>query len=162
MTTPARHSIRFASPADIDAVARLLRAMDAYYGDPLLEPDDYAQMVSTTMMDKEGTRFVLGLHQSEPVGLGCFAILRPGQELSGLIFVKDLFVRQGWQGQGLGEALMRFIAGFALAQGISRIDLATGEDNRGAQRLYDRLGGIRQPAVYYNFPLDVIRKLAES
>jgi GNAT superfamily N-acetyltransferase len=114
------------------------------------------------MAEQEGTRFVLCLDQDEPVGLGCFAVLRPGHELKGLIFIKDLFVRAEWQGQGLGSALMRFIAEFAVKTGIGRIDLATGQDNDGAQRLYDRLGGVRQPAVYYNFPQDVIRKIAEG
>jgi GNAT superfamily N-acetyltransferase len=159
---PARHTIRFANPADVDAVAQLLRAMDAYYGDPLPALGNYAAMAAATMTGQEGTRFVLGLHESEPVGLGCFAVLRPGQELKGLIFIKDLFVRAEWQGQGMGSALMRFIADFAVKTGIGRIDLATGQDNEGALKLYDRLGVVRQPAVYYNFPQSVIRKIAQG
>lgn len=162
MTAPAHHTLRFANPTDVDAVALLLRAMDAYYGDPLPALENYAALAQATMREQEGTRFVLCLHQGEPVGLGCFAVLRQGHELKGLIFIKDLFVRAEWQGQGLGSALMRFIADFAVKRGIGRIDLATGRDNEGAQRLYDRLGGVRQPAVYYNFPQDLIRKIAKS
>ncbi len=156
------HGTRFATEADIDAVAQLLRAMDGYYGDPLSAPGDYAAMVAAIMAEKEGTRFVLCFHNGEPAGIGCFAILRPGKGLAGLIFVKDLFVRDGLRGKGLGRALMRFIAEFAISAGIGRIDLAAAQDNEGARKLYERLGGVPAPAVYYNFPQSALRKLAQG
>jgi GNAT superfamily N-acetyltransferase len=161
VTAPARHTTGFAKESDIDAVAELLRAMDAYYGDPLPAPDDYASMVAATMASQEGTRFVLCFRDGEPAGLGCFAVLRPGSDLAGLIFVKDLFVRTELQGRGLGRELMRFIAEFAVTAGIGRIDLATDESNEGARKLYESLGGKLRPAAYYTFSQDVLRDLAK-
>lgn len=162
MTAPARLSTRFADETDIDAVAELLRAMDAYYGDPLPALEDYVAMIARTMAQEEGTRFVLCRHEGKPAGLACFAVLRPGQELSGLLFVKDLFVRDGLRSRGLGRELMRFIADFAVSAGIGRVDLATAQDNHGARKLYERLGGVLATAVYYSFPKSALRKLTES
>ena len=88
--------------------------------------------------------------------------MRPGQELSGLIFVKDLFVRDGLRSQGLGRELMRFIADFAVSRGIGRVDLATAHDNDRARKLYERLGGVLAPAVYYSFPQSALRRLLDS
>ncbi len=138
--------------------------MDMYYrpGETLPEPEAYAAMAAATIRTQEGTRFVLCFVDDEPAGLGCFAVLRPGRDLNGLIFVKDLFVRAERRGQGLGRAMMRFIAGFALEQGIGRIDLATDVANDGARKLYAELGGLVRPAVYFSFPESALKKMAQS
>lgn len=109
--------------------------MDAYYrpGEVLPALEAYAAMAEATIKTQEGTRFVLCFLNDEPAGLGCFTVLRPGRDLKGLIFVKDLFVCAEKRGQGLGRALMRFIAGLALEHGISRFDLATDVANEGAR-----------------------------
>lgn len=137
--------------------------MDQHYrpGEALPVPEAYAAMAETAIRTREGTRFVLCFADDEPAGLGCFTVLRPGRDLKGLIFVKDLFVRAERRGQGLGRAMMRFIAGFALEQGISRIDLATDVANESARKLYEELGGVVRPAVYFSFPESALRDLAK-
>lgn len=161
MADPPQYTIRFADKTDVNAVAELLAAMDAYY-DELSDDADYAAMVAQTIATREGTRFVLCLSERNPVGLAGFAILRPGRDLKGLLFVKDLFVRTEWRGKGVGRDLMRFLADFAITQGIDRIDLATDVGNDGARRLYQSLGGIVRPAaVYFTFPESALRKMTE-
>lgn len=137
--------------------------MDAYYrpGEVLPAPEAYAAMAEATIKTQEGTRFVLCFASDEPAGLGCFAVLRPGRDLKGLIFVKDLFVRAEMRGKGLGRAMMQFIAEFALAHGIGRIDLATDIANEGARGLYEALGGVVRPAVYFSFPESALEELAK-
>lgn len=161
MAVPAQTLIRFADQTDIETVAHLIWAMEMYYEEALPAGSAYADMVASTLATQEGTRFVLCFCDGEAVGIACIAILRPGPSLSGLIFVKDLFVRAEWRGRGLARALMRFLAGFACDQGIGRIDLATAQDNEGARKLYERLGGELGPAVYYTFSPSVLRKMAE-
>lgn len=138
--------------------------MDEHYrpSEALPAPATYAAIAEATIRTQEGTRFVLCFADGRPAGLACLAVLRPGRDLKGLIFVKDLFVRAELRSRGLGRAMMRFIAEFALGQGIGRIDLAAGEDNPGARRLYEELGGLVRPAVYFNFPEDALRRLATS
>lgn len=136
--------------------------MDAHYrpGEALPAPSDYAAMAEATIRTQEGTRFVVCYEGDESAGLGCFAVLRPGRDLKGLIFIKDLYVRAAMRGRGHGRAMMGFIAGFALEQGIARIDLATDIANDGARRLYEALGGVMRPAVYFSFPESALKTLA--
>lgn len=137
--------------------------MDEFYrpGEKLPAPADYAALAEATIGTREGTRFVICFEGEEPAGLGCFAVLRPGRDLKGLIFVKDLYVRAEMRSRGLGRAMMRFIADFALAQGIGRVDLATDVANEGARKLYAELGGQVRPAVYFSFPESALRALAK-
>src|SRR5262245_48299336 len=128
--------------------------MDAHYhpGAALADDDQYAGMIDRTIRTREGTRFVLGFLAGKPAGLACFAIIRPGRERKGLVFVKDLFVHAEHRGKGLGRTMMSFLASFTLEQGLGRIELATDPANEDAQRLYSDLGGIRRPAVHFTFP----------
>ena len=152
MTMP---EIRLAGPEDAAAVAGLLHAMDAHYGlDVAADLGEALAMVMRTITTGEGTRFVLALAESRPVGLACFVVLRPGRRLAGLVFIKELFVIEGARGRGIGTALFRWLASYARENGIARIDLTTERVNVGAQRLYERIGGIRQDKVFYRFDLE--------
>jgi GNAT superfamily N-acetyltransferase len=162
MTENEAPQMRFATRADAPAVAKLLREMDTHYrlGESLPQPAEYEASVARTLETREGTRFALCLLAGVPQGVACIGVLRPGRDLKGLVFVKDVFVREEAQGQGLGTELMRFIAAFALAEGIGRIDLTTPVSNRGAQRLYAELGGLVQEKVCFTFPAESLRRLA--
>jgi len=157
------HVIRFAAEPDAALVADVIRAMDRHYRpDAVLRPlEEYRAMAETTIAEREGMRFAICLSPGgTAVGVACVAVLRPGRDLLGLLYVKDLFVREEARGDGFGSALMRFLAAFCLDHGIGRIDLGTDRANDGAQRLYDALGGARQDKVAFTFPADVLKRLA--
>jgi GNAT superfamily N-acetyltransferase len=147
--------IRLADPEDADDVAALVRAVDLHYVGPEaaqpLEPTK--GMVEQSMRGSEGTRYAVAYREGQPVGLACFAVLRPGFKLSGLLFVKELFVESQVRGQAVGAALMRWLADYARARGITRIDLTTDGTNTGAQAFYERLGAERMNKVFYRFNL---------
>ena len=71
------------------------------------------------------------------------AIAHPGIDLERLLFLKDLFVRDDARNAGVGRALIGFLAGHCLSQGIGRIDLTTEDWNEGALRFYAGLGAER-------------------
>jgi GNAT superfamily N-acetyltransferase len=159
----AGHDIRLARETDAAKVADVLRAMDRHYRPDAVLPEmgDYVAMARAAIGGREGTRFALCLSAAgEAVGIACFAVLRPGRDLKGLVFVKDLFVRETARGQGLGTLLMRFLARFCLDQGIGRIDLGTDASNEGAQRLYAALGGDVADKVNYSFWTDALKRIA--
>lgn len=155
--------IRLATVADACRVGALLDAMDRHYRPdmPSRAPDEAAALVSRTIENGEGTRFVLALGGGEPVGLACYAILRPGRDLAGIMFVKDLFVPAERRSARIGEALLRWLAAKAITDGIGRIDLYTGTENTGAQAFYRRLGGIEEPSVKYRYEAEGLRRLAD-
>lgn len=58
---------------------------------------------------------------------------RPGE-------VKRLYVREGWQGKGLGERLLRTMIDWLGEAGFGPLYVGVYSDNLGAQRLYARHG----------------------
>ncbi len=147
--------IRLADPEDAADVAALVRAVDLHYvGPEVAQPIEPTKgMVEKSMRESEGTRYAMAYLEGQPVGLACFAVLRPGFKLSGLLFVKELFVESQVRGQAVGAALMRWLADYARARGITRIDLTTDGTNTGAQAFYERLGAERMNKVFYRFNL---------
>jgi ribosomal protein S18 acetylase RimI-like enzyme len=147
--------IRLATLEDVADVAALVRAVDLHYAGPdaaqPLEPTE--AMVRRSMSEAEGTRYALAYREGKPVGLACFAILRPGFKLSGLLFLKELFVDAPARNQSVGAMLMRWLADYARARGLTRIDLTTEGTNTGAQAFYEGLGGERMNKVFYRFNL---------
>jgi GNAT superfamily N-acetyltransferase len=52
----------------------------------------------------------------------------------------DVTVARGWQGRGIGGAMLAALGGELRAHGVTRIDTACHRDNGGAWRFYERLG----------------------
>lgn len=152
MPVPA---IRLATPDDAADVATLVRAVDLHYGGPEvarpIEPT--IAMVEQSMREAEGTRYALAFLEGRAVGLACFALLRPGFRLTGLLFLKELFVEGSARGQEVGAALMLWLAAYAREQGVTRIDLTTEASNQGARAFYERLGAEQKDKVFYRFNL---------
>lgn len=147
--------IRLATSEDAPDVAKLVRALDLHYAGPEVAKPlaPTLSMIEQTMREGEGTRFALAFRDGRAVGLACFAILRPGFRLTGLLFVKELFVTEDARGQAVGAALLRWLADYARERGVTRIDLTTDGANRGAQAFYERLGADRMNKVFYRFNL---------
>jgi len=147
--------IRLAALEDAAAVAALVRALDLHYAGPeVARPLEPTQaMVERSMREAEGTRYALAFLDGRPVGLACFAVLRPGFRLSGLLFVKELFVDEQTRGHAVGAGLMRWLADHARSLGLTRIDLTTESTNTRAQAFYERLGAERMDKVFYRFNL---------
>jgi ribosomal protein S18 acetylase RimI-like enzyme len=155
--------VRFAKPEDATAVALLVREMDRHYrpGEDLRPEADYRGRVKEAIASREGTRFVLARDgEGRDVGLACVAILRPGRDLRGLLYLKDLYVAEAARGLGIGTRIMGFLAAFATENGIGRIDFTTDSDNAPAKRLYDALGGVVKEKVYYTLPTEALGALA--
>jgi ribosomal protein S18 acetylase RimI-like enzyme len=86
--------------------------------------------------------------------------MRPGRDLRGLLYLKDLYVVETARGLGIGTRIIGFLAGFAIKNDIGRIDFTADSDNVSAQRLYSALGGVVKGKVYYTLPTEVLGALA--
>jgi GNAT superfamily N-acetyltransferase len=105
--------------------------------------------------------FALARGGGEVAGLASVAIAHPGIDLERLLFLKELYVRDGFRDGGVGLELLRFLAGFCLAEGIGRIDLTTENWNEGAVRFYERLGAERHDQkIFLRLGTDRLRALA--
>ena len=110
-------TIRFAGPEDGDALAALIDAMDIY-GDP-----------------------------ERPAGYASFAIVHPGSDLRGLMFLKDVYVAAEHRNQGIGERIMQFLAEICTDQGLGHIDWVV--ETEDSQRFYERLGATLKPHKHF-------------
>ncbi|MBN8940722.1 MAG: GNAT family N-acetyltransferase [Rhizobiales bacterium] len=157
--------IRLCTPEDHADIALMNQAMDRHYN-PQLEPspvEEVTDLLDRIERDRRfGSQFALARQGARPVGLAAFAVIHPGRRLKGLIFLKDLFVVPEARGSSVGEALMRFLARFALDNGIGRIDLTAEPHNDGAIRFYERLGMTVRPAIFYRLDGEGLDRLAEE
>ena len=56
------------------------------------------------------------------------------------LYLDDLFVTPDARGEGVGHALIVFTKAYAVARGLSQIQLITAADNETAQALYNTVG----------------------
>jgi ribosomal protein S18 acetylase RimI-like enzyme len=119
-------------------------------------------LAEQVFVEREGTRFVLARGDGEPLGVACIAVIRPGRDLKGLVYLKDLFVVETARGYGVGKRIMRFLAHFANENGIGRIDFTTDRSNEAAQRFYALLGACAQQKMHYTLAGEALRELADE
>ena len=156
-------AVGWARETDAEDLAHLLVEMDRHYRQPPLDPERALQAaVEWLARETSGNRhFALARQNGEVAGLASVAIAYPGGNLSRLMFLKDLFVLDAFRGNGIGHALMRFLAGYCREEGIGRIDLTTERWNEGALRLYHQLGAQPQDQkVFLRFDAEALSKLA--
>jgi GNAT superfamily N-acetyltransferase len=67
-----------------------------------------------------------------------------------ILVMNDLFVDPSFRDHGVGAALFDASLAYATAHGYARLDWVTAQDNKDAQRFYDRHGGRRGPWVSYS------------
>jgi len=75
-----------------------------------------------------------------PVGacVVCYAISTSRGTL--VAKLDDVHVDEGWQGRGVGHAMLAALCAALRDAGISRVDCGCHRDNAGAWRFYERLG----------------------
>jgi GNAT superfamily N-acetyltransferase len=154
---------RWATVSDVEDLALILREMALHYRQAPLPQAMARAAVQRWLADESPAypHFALAWRGGEVAGLASVAIAHPGVDLQRLLVLKDLFVRDGHRSAGIGQALLKFLAGHCLAKGIGRIDLTTEDWNEGAIRFYDRLGAERHDQkIFLRFDTEGLRKLA--
>ncbi len=141
-------TIRFAGPRDGDALAAMIDAMDRCYRDPERPAGAARAAAEAWLRDGAGgTRFLLAVAADQPAGFASFAVLHPGRELRGVLFLKALFIAAGRRNQGIGARIMRFLAEFCADQGIGQIDWVV--ETERSQHFYERLGATLKPQKHF-------------
>jgi GNAT superfamily N-acetyltransferase len=82
--------------------------------------------------DADGERAAVG------ACVACYAISTSRGAL--VAKLDDVTVARGWQGRGVGAAMLAALGAELRACGVTRIDTACHRDNGGAWRFYERLG----------------------
>lgn len=155
--------LRFSRDDDFDELVQAFVELHRHYvGDAApAEPVVAANLRERVLAPGSSVRVAVAHDAGRVAGLATFAILYPAPGAQGQLFMKDLFVRAAWRGQGVGERLMQFLAAHALAQGCVRLDWTTETGNPGAIAFYDRLGAARvAEKVYFRLDGDALAAVA--
>lgn len=77
-----------------------------------------------------------------PVPVGACVVCHAISTSRGSLVAKldDVTIAEGWQGRGVGTAMLGALVAHLRRQGATRIDTACHRDNGGAWRFYERLG----------------------
>ena len=153
--------IRHATAADREALAELFHDMDRHYWkDEAPTLDEWLRFLDSVVLPaSKSCEIVIAEEDSRPLGIATFAIVFPSHQLTGQIFLKELYIRAEARSRGLGRRIMAYIADQALRRGCPRVDWVA-EDAR-AMAFYDGLGArTLDKRVYYRLDGDALSALA--
>lgn len=154
-------TIRKIDPEDVPAVISLIREFAAFE-----KLSDYCE-VSEEKLDAAmfGERAVaeglIAFDGDRAIG---YAIFYPnfasfrGQR--GL-YLEDIYVNDGYRGNGVGQAMIRELARITVERGFERIDFLVLDWNTAAVEFYKKLGAVRDDEErHFKFTDDAFRRLA--
>ena len=131
-----------AAPGDVPAMAGLLEEMDRFYGVTETEPiEERTRQISDALFTSPPAACaLLAWDGPTPAGFAAYSFLWPAVGLTRSLYLKELYVAQAYQRNGVGTLLMRSLFETASKHGCSRVEWTTDATNRGAQDFYQELG----------------------
>lgn len=143
MTADALH-IAFYTPEQLETVADLFHDMSVHYHGQSASGRSVVRtnLAENILSEHSGVRLVIASEGGRAVGVASIAILYPAPKERGQLFMKDIYVLSVCRGQGIGKALIHFVARYALDMGCSRFDWTVDRDNEQAMAFYRRLGAL--------------------
>ena len=132
--------IRPATPADVTAIARLIRALADYERLADRVQLDESRLADHLFGGRPCVEALIAEHSGAAVGFALYFtnystfLTRPG------IYLEDLFVEPEHRRGGFGKALLRALAGVAVARGCGRLEWSVLNWNEPAIRFYEALG----------------------
>lgn len=141
------------------AVLDLLRELAAF---EKLDPPDgaaYARLVRDL-----GTRFEIfvALEGERAVAYAMFYETYSSFAAKPRLWLEDMYVTPSHRKHGIGKALMQEVAKEALRRGCAKATWVVLDWNVEAQKMYDRLGGHKEPWLWYEMDEAAVKRLAEG
>ena len=158
-------AIAHATEADVPALAVLLEELDRLYGATDAEPRDRREeQIGRALFGKVPAAYALLAKDSdEMVGLASYSFLWPAAGTTTSLFLKELYVRQARQRQGIGRRLMQSLCGIAVGAGCSRVEWQTEDANERAMQFYKAMAAPIQPGkLLYRLEGTALRSLADG
>jgi len=126
--------VRLATRADRDELVRLFHAVEVHYwGEAAPSRAAIARHVDEAVLASGSCEIAIAERDGRAAGMATFAVLYPAPGPGGQLFMKDLFALAESRGQGVGRALMGFLARLAVERGCVRFDWTAETGNpRGA------------------------------
>ncbi len=140
--------IEAASTEQLSELSRLYIAYRVFYGEAP-EQERATAFIRSRLRQSSGRYFLAWDDHSSAIG---FMHLMPSTNtlaMRPIWFLEDLYVDVSARGQGVATALLNYAEEFARSTGAERLTLATAHDNLAAQRIYKKLGYVREDHFLY-------------
>ncbi len=142
-TAPQRPhlNLRGAEETDVEIILGLIRALADYERLSHEVRADAATLRRCLFGARPVAEVVIAEADGAPVG---FALFFPNfSTFLGLpgIYIEDLYIEPAWRGQGIGRALLAYVARLAKGRGCGRLEWAVLDWNEPAISFYKKLGG---------------------
>jgi GNAT superfamily N-acetyltransferase len=151
--------VTLAKKDDVAAMANLFQEMDRFYDEPNPEPLDskVAKINILIFGSSPAAHVLLAWDDSRLTGMAAYSYLWPAAGVTQSLYLKELYVSQGYRRQGVGKLLMRRLIEVAVEHRCSRIEWTTDESNLGAQNFYQELGIDKNPSkIFYRLDDPII------
>jgi ribosomal protein S18 acetylase RimI-like enzyme len=143
----ATFRIEAATPVHLSELSRLYIAYRIFYGE-VPEEERATAFISDRVAQLSG-RYFLAWDGVDVIG---FMHLMPSTNtlaMRPIWLLEDLYVDLPARGRGVATSLLRYAEEFARTTGAERLTLATAHDNTAAQRIYKKLGYLREEHFSY-------------
>src|SRR5947208_14162068 len=133
-------TIRPATKADVGLILHFVRELADY------ERESQAVKATEADLERDGFcaapkfRVVIAEWESEPAGFALFFYNYSTWQGGPGLYLEDLFVRPVFRGQGIGKALLAYLARVAVDEGCGRLVWAVLDWNTPAIEFYKSLG----------------------
>ena len=129
-----------------ETLVDLMHEMCVFYSeeDPVSRDDVRSNLIDNLLAPGSALRLVAAIDdEHRAIGFAAIALLHslvdPAPQRRGQLLLKELFVHGPRRGQGVGHALMAWVARHAIERGCARMDWHVSASNREAQAFYRSL-----------------------
>ena len=157
-----RIKVRKGNVTDVPLILKLIKALAEYenMSDQVVATEE---TLKEWIFDKGGAETIIGEIDGEPAGFALFFcnfstfLGRSG------VYLEDLFVVEEKRGQGLGRAMLSYIANLAVERGYGRFEWACLDWNEPSIRFYRSLGAVAMDEwTIYRVTGDSLNSLAKE
>lgn len=143
-------NIRKSSLTDLDALTELFDLYRLFYKQES-DIDGAREFLKERLTNKESVAFIAFFDDHSPVG---FVQLYPSfssVSMKRIWVLNDLYVKEIARNKGVAEKLMKKAIEFAKETGAKGILLETATENIPAQKLYEKIGFVKETNNFYFF-----------
>jgi len=139
MTQPL---IRSARPADAATILRFIRDLAAFEREPDAVEATEATLDEALFGAHPAAEAVIAEQDGQPLGFALFFHNFSTWTGRRGLYLEDLYVTPDARGRGIGGALLRHLAGIAVARGCARFEWSVLDWNAEAIAVYRRIGAV--------------------
>lgn len=144
-------SILKATLFDLDSLTELFDSYRMFYQQK--SNLSGAKVFIKERLSNEDSVIFMAFVENDPIG---FVQLYPSfssVSMKRIWVLNDLYVKEKVRGKGFGEKLIKKAISFAEETGAKGVLLETGKENVTAQRLYEKIGFIKDTSHFYFFSI---------